>query len=122
MTTNSTNCRSRLRPLALVAMTLPLMLSCAGCVRSRLELQPSIHQGPLGNAVMMTLPAGTLIKLPTDEGSELFLNAFANEIDRSNGRNPAQLKAPLKICTPAWVAERDAAELELHKTINALRK
>lgn len=71
---------------------------------------------------MMTLPVGTLIKLPTDEGSELFLGAFVNEIERRDGKNPATLKAPLKICTPAYIAERDAAEWELHKTINAIRK
>jgi hypothetical protein len=71
---------------------------------------------------MMTLPAGTLIKVPTDEGATQFHAAFGNELDESAGKNPATLKAPLKLCTPAYIAERDAAELELHKTINALRK
>jgi hypothetical protein len=117
MTTNSTNCKSGSQMLALLATTLLLMLSCGGCVRSRLELQPSIHQGPLGNSILTRLPVGTVIQPPAVGTNNLgLLWPFANEM---NGYVTTQ---PLMLCTPAYIAERDAAEIELHKTINALRK
>lgn len=35
--------------------------------------------------------------------------------------NGVRLTVPLKICTSSYLAERDAAEMELHRTIQTLR-
>jgi hypothetical protein len=37
---------------------------------------------------------------------------LVNEIERRDGMNPATLTTqPLMLCTPAYIAERDAAEM-----------
>jgi hypothetical protein len=121
---------------ASAAMMLGLTLCCAGCAhRTRLA---SVHPGPMGNAVLATLPMGTVLELPTAECRAQLGAAFVNElevgsaaaseaIDGGDTRSPRsadrrlRLKALLKLCTPAYVAERDIAELELWRQIEALK-
>jgi hypothetical protein len=105
--------------LALAVMTLALMLYCAGCAHSSPELNPSVHQGPIGNAVLLTLPAGTVIQVPDDSITPLLRAAFANELETQNSK--LVTRTPLSLCTPAYIAERDAAELQLMKRIEELQ-
>jgi len=97
------------RPVSAV-MTLALMLCAAGCISSP-ELNPSVHQTPLGNAVLVTLPVGTMIWLPNSETQDQVRAAFINELGPSG--NGLKSIAPLKLATPAYIAERDAIELDL---------
>jgi len=99
------------RPLAKLATTLLLTLCCAGCLTSRPQIAPSVHQGPTGNAIAAQLPIGTsLEQLPP------YITAvFVNELE--NGRT----KSSLYLVTPAYISERDARELQLLKRLEELR-
>lgn len=98
------------------------MLSCVGCGimmgRGRSTL-PTIGQGPMGNAVLATLPVGTEIRLPDTATATQLRALLINEIQAGNG--PLIIRAPLYICTPAYIAERDAVELRLHEQLLRLR-
>ena len=114
------------------AMTVALMLCCGGCANMPLT---SVHQGPLGNAVLATLPAGTRLEIPGAESERQLEAAFVNEVrsSRLNAQSPKpttnlelgawnlELRTPLKLCTPAYLAERDLREMELLKQIEILR-
>jgi hypothetical protein len=103
--------------------TLVLSLCCAACVscRTRDEIRPAIHQGPQGNAVLATLPQWTILELPpetSDADLAALQSAFANELaPLTPNRFAFAVKTPLKILTPAYLAERDAAELNLHRLL-----
>lgn len=92
-------------------MMLLLTLFCAGCSSSRQSILASVHQGPLGNAVLVTLPPGTRIHLPNDSDAAFVRAALVNEVEP--GGETLVTRRPLKLATPAYIAERDARELEL---------
>lgn len=110
-------CISRPLQLGCGVTTLLLMLYCAGCA----TYQPvaSVHQGPLGNAVLVTVPAGTLLQLPNAPAAQNVSQALANEV-RGAASNSVTTIVPLKLCTPVYLIERDQAEMLLHKRIQAL--
>jgi hypothetical protein len=120
--TNWTGCGRKSPRRALGAMTLALMLGCAGCSawRSRPALLPSVHQGPLGNAALMTLPAGTELRIQRPEAAHNLGQAFVNEMEPVSGGG-WQLRTALRLCTPAYLAERDQRELELMREIQRLK-
>jgi len=99
------------------------MLCVGGCSIIRPDgPAPSVHQGPMGNAILATLPAGTMIRLddPARQAQmrALFVNEVAQQADSGNGE--MTLRVELLICTPAYIAERDAAELRLWHQIQRL--
>jgi hypothetical protein len=68
-----------------------------------------------GNAYCATLPPGTRLALP-DAASARPLRAVAvNEIEHAEPEtgNSLPLAAPLKLVSPAYLAARDAHELQL---------
>jgi hypothetical protein len=106
-------------------MMLALSLVCVVCVscKTPARILPAVHQGPQGNAVLMTLPAGTAIEMSRDSSDEsraLLQSAFANELTPGPRPSAFVLRRSLIICTPAYLAERDAAEMNLHRRIAAL--
>lgn len=105
-----------------MAMMLSLSLCFAGCAafRSPREIQPAVTQGPQGNAVLATLPPGTVVYLPTLADGQKIHAAFLNEVNgtnRTDGTYVLEVVRPLKVCTPAYIAERDATEMELHRRL-----
>ena len=117
----SRNSSARWPRIGLAAITLLLMLCCAGC-RSWSEYAPSVHTGPLGNAVAATLPPGTRVVIAADPPRSSIAQAFTGSI--TVGRDSVEsllLTAPLILVTPAWIAERDARELELHRKLSDLK-
>jgi hypothetical protein len=124
---NSTACASSSPRRAPTVMMLALTLCCAGCAswRSPPALAPSVLQGPLGNAVLVTLPRGTELVLPAATGGRPGLGvqlgqALVNEVAPA-GTNRWRLTTDLRLCTPAYLAERDAAELQLLLEIQRLK-
>lgn len=97
---------------------LPLMLCVTGC--SMLS-RPSIVQQPtpLGNSYRLLLPKGTVLVLPTQPSADQVRAVAINEVSAS-GRDIV-LTAPLQLVSPAYIAERDAADLRLEQTIAALQ-
>lgn len=117
----STKSKTKSPMRGLMAMMLLLTLCAGGCLHSPNKLLPSMHQGPLGNAVLMTLPPGTQIIPPAGVDPAPF-GAFVNEIGPAKVGTPnLLLRAPLKLATPAYIAERDAAESALFKQIQDLK-
>lgn len=91
-----------------LAMMLGLMLFCVSCASSSGQLKPSIG---MGNALLTTLPAGTRLQLPTASTAAQFRALFLNELEPvENGDGWLRLSAPLKVCTPEYIQQRDAAE------------
>jgi hypothetical protein len=73
----------------------------------------------------VTLPAGTIISLPTQESHRQVAAVAVNETS-DDGDRAITLTAPLQLVSPAHTAERDAAEarlalriLELDAKLNA---
>lgn len=100
-------------------MTLPVLMLCvAGCsTLSRPSVLPST--GPLGNSYRLLLPKGTTLLLPTQASADQVRAVAINETSAS-GRDIVLL-APLQLVSPAYIAERDAADLRLMQTIAALQ-
>jgi hypothetical protein len=112
------------RPAAAATM-LALTLCCGGCVRA--PLRPSIQATPAGNAILATLPAGTRLAFPAPDTASAFRRLFASELrpEAPGGglapSAPLVLSQPLKICTPAYLAERDSLELERLRQVESLQ-
>lgn len=90
-------------------MTLVLIISCGGCgsTGSRLPM-PSLGSG---NAVLSTLPEGTLLVFPRKEEASQMGRLFLNESEPAEGDpRGVRLECPLKLATPEYLLERDAAE------------
>ena len=102
-------------------MMLGLMLCCVGCVSTPPAPTASIHQGPLGNAVLISVPAGTVIQLPNAPAAQNVQQALANEVRPGAASNTVTTIVPLKIATPSYIAERDMAEMQLLKRIKELQ-
>lgn len=93
---------------AKLAMTLGLMLFCVSCASNTGRLKPSIGTG---NAILTTLPAGTQLQLPTASTAAQLRALFLNEVKPvENEDELLRLSAPLKVCTPEYIQQRDAAE------------
>lgn len=112
-----------------MATMLGLMLCCAGCGHNtRLA---SVRQGPLGNAILAILPPGSVVEVASADDAAQLQMAFVNEMRPSAASPPERdptptsrrllLTAPLRLCTPAYLAERDLAELEQWRVIEALK-
>jgi hypothetical protein len=102
-------------------MMLLLALCCAGCAIARPRLQPSVTAGPMGNAILATLPAGTILQVPDPSQAAQLQAVFHGYLTTGNQLQTLQLVHPLKVATPSYLAERDAAEMELHHLIETLR-
>jgi hypothetical protein len=90
-------------------MTLVLIISCGGCgsTGSRFPI-PSLGSG---NAVLSTLPEGTLLIFPQKEEASQMGRLFLNESEPVEGDpRGIRLERPLKLATPEYLLERDAAE------------
>jgi hypothetical protein len=103
-----------------VEMMLLLSLSCAVFVSCRTpdEIRPAVHIGEQGNAVIVTLPVGTLIQVPVQSDADRVAGALINESAKTN--RAIMVLTPLKLVTSAYLSERDAAEMALHKRIAEL--
>lgn len=68
----------------------------------------------------MQIPVGTWIVFSSKDDAEQFRALAINETKA--GPTPATVVTikPLQIISPAWIGERDAAELSLHKKIDEL--
>jgi len=74
--------------------------------------------------VTVTLPIGTVLKLSSESSAATVRAAFVNALEspKPETRNSELItRAPLKLSTPAYFAERDAAELQLMKRIEELK-
>ena len=100
------------------ATMLALMLCCAGCAH-RPPLA-SVNQGSLGNALLSTLPARTVLRLPHASATARLHSLLVNEVTLT-APDSLTVNTPLKICTPAYLAERDLRELALLQQIEQLR-
>lgn len=90
-------------------MTLVLIISCGGCgsTGSRLPI-PSLGSG---NAVLSTLPEGTLLIFLQKEEASQMGRLFLNESEPVEGDpRGVRLERPLKLATPEYLLQRDAAE------------
>ena len=115
---------------ARVATMLALSLCCAALglftsCKTRDRILPAIHQGPQGNATVAMLPAGTVIILPESMPSTVaqsIATAFVNEAYHTQTMNGLRitLHEPLRLITGAYLAERDAREMNLHRRIAEL--
>ena len=90
-------------------MTLVLIISCGGCGSTGSQLPiPSLGSG---NAVLSTLPAGTLLIFPRKEEASQMGRLFLNESEPVEGDpHGVRLERALKLATPEYLLERDAAE------------
>ncbi len=104
---------------ARLAITLALSLCCAACAH-RPALAPAIAQTARGNAVLMTLPAGTQLQFPDANSHELARAVFVNEVEAKPGR-ALQVRSPLRLATPAYIDDRDARELALIEQIERMK-
>lgn len=124
---NWTASSAKLRRHARVATMLTLSLCCAAWVSCKTpdRIQPAIHQGPQGNSVIATLPPGTVILLPESmppTTAQSIAAAFVNEAYHTQTMNGLRitLHEPLRLITPAYLAERDAREMNLHRRMAEL--
>lgn len=106
---------------AVGVMMLWLMLSCAGCATGRGRLSASISTGPLGNSVLSTLPPGTMLQPPDPDVTAMLLSLFSGHLAISANPPGLRVLLPLRLATPSYLAERDAAEMELHRIIETLQ-
>jgi len=111
-----------------MVMMLALMPLCGGCGLGRSSgLTASVSAGPLGNAVLVTLPAGTRLLLPDEAAARVVQAALVNEAVREDppegGPDPMprfRLQQSLKLATPAYIVERDAAEMDWVRRVREL--
>jgi hypothetical protein len=108
-----------------LGMMLGLTLCCASCATGPGVTRPSVNA--TGNGVLTSLPPGTLIAVDPVTG-DLLQKVFVNEIAPAewtytdeHGRPRTErvlwLKKPLKLCTPEYLLERDAREVELMRRL-----
>ncbi len=90
-------------------MMLVLIISCGGCASMDSQLpMPSVGSG---NAVLGTLPEGTLLILPKLEEARQLGRLFINEATAPESEPcTLRLERPLKVATPEYLLQRDAAE------------
>lgn len=101
---------------------LPLMLCAVSCESvSRPSVMPAANTAT-ENAYRLQLPAGTVIELPTDYAAAQLRAVAVNEIDftKSDGRRVTLARA-LQLVSPAYIAERDAAEFTALRALQNLR-
>jgi hypothetical protein len=68
---------------------------------------------------MISVPAGTAIFFRDAAAAEQFQAVFVNECSRKE--KMVTLTEPLKICSFAWVADRDDAVIKLSTELEKLR-
>jgi len=120
-------CRAKFWKRAALAMMLGLTLCSGGCVNSALWRNhplASVSQGPHGNAVLATLPSGTRIHLPNEESARTARALFGGEALPESADSPCAvvLHGALRICTTAYIEERDLQELALLQQIERLNQ
>lgn len=100
----------RWKCFVVLGMMLGQMLYCGGCVSMDSPLP--IPGRTEGNALITTLPEGTLIQLPNAEYQAQTQALFINEMNLLSTEKDSllRLKVPLKLCTESYILERDAAE------------
>ena len=70
---------------------------------------------------MTTLPSGTRIRLPNEDAARNFQCWFMDALQIcKDDLKQMEVVAPLKICTSAYIAERDEQELALLREIERL--
>ncbi len=97
------------------------MLCVASCSSvSRPSLQAPADSQQTGNAYRLLLPAGTTI-VPADERSRREIAAIAyNELVPT--ARDLEMARPLQLVSPAYIAQRNATELQLLKVIAELKE
>ncbi len=93
---------------------LALSLFCAGCAH-RLP-NAAVASLPAGNAVLVELPPGTVLTLPDNREQGYVRALFPNEVEEAPGAG-LRLRSPLRLASPAYIAERDQRELMLIQKI-----
>jgi hypothetical protein len=96
---------------------LALSLSCAGCTTSR--VLPYLGPQPQ-NAVLVALPEGTEVRLPTPDSAAIVAQALAGQARPADPRT-LRLGPGLRLCTEGYIAERDLVELRLIQSLDAAR-
>ena len=93
------------------------------CVSFSSASKPSVSPTaePSANAYQLQLPAGAVIVLPTQQAAAQVRAVAINEIDPFASGDTITLRTPLLLVSPAYIAERDARELQLHELIFKLR-
>ena len=94
------------------------MLFAAGCASLPTA---SISPSEAGNAYRVVLPAGTVIFLPSQKSRQQVHAVAVNETTRGGDRD-ITLTAELQLVSPAYIAERDAAEVRLVRRILELEQ
>jgi hypothetical protein len=109
-----------MRP-ALVATISLLSLSCANFGNNPAPTT-AVALKPGGNAIVMTIRSGTFLEFSTAAEADQARAALVNET-KADGHSGKVLKLTkdLAIVTPAYLQERDAAELLLHEANRRLR-
>lgn len=105
-----------------VATSLALMLCVAGC--TSVSSTPSVAPAPataLGNSYRLLLPAGTKLELPDARSRQQTAAIAINELAPANGA-ALELAKPLQLVSPAYIAERNAAEMTLLREIVELKE
>jgi hypothetical protein len=97
---------------------LGLSLFVVGCSSVR-STGPAIMVSQRGNEIVLTLPAGTNLFFKEEKTAIQFQALFFNEAVRK--ANMVTIKSDLVIVTPAYLAGRDSAEMELLKEIEQLK-
>jgi hypothetical protein len=72
---------------------------------------------PQGNAYRVALPAGTVITFPASTGHLEAARAVAVNETSPDGDRALRLTAELQLVSPAYIAERDAAEVRYVRRI-----
>ena len=70
-----------------------------------------------GNAYRVALPAGTVINFPASSGHLEAARAVAVNETAPDGDRALTLTAELQLVSPAYIAERDAAEVRYARRI-----
>ena len=111
MKSASWNCK--LSVCAALATMLVLTSSCASFTSAS---RPSVLHAASGNAFLLTLPAGAVILFPTQQSQQQVRAVAVNET-LGDGDRTVTLTAPLKLVSPAYLAARDARELQLTQLV-----
>jgi hypothetical protein len=99
------------------------MLCVSSC--ASVSSQPSVRPAEgtaTGNAFRLLLPAGTTITLPDNNAARQVQAVAVNELDlaHSNDRS-VTLARPLQLVSPAYIAQRDAAEFTALRAVQNLQ-
>jgi hypothetical protein len=101
-------------------MTLPLMSGCGSFSSGSRPAALPTESSPAANAYCAVLPAGTVIKLPSAQAAAQIRAVAVNETAQADDGG-LSLTAPLRLVSPAYIAARDARELQLSEIILQLR-